>query len=117
MNKHTIHHWNSHQSDRGKNSWMGSQGAHRVYISASGLASGFRLWQQVLQCLASNHFHALYSTPADMFLIESVLNPAAKLPRGIVLPARNRAKLHAQRHADWSKRFDSQYAGPVNQNG
>src|ERR1700737_1978355 len=102
MNRHTIHHWNSHRSDREKNSW-GSDGLARsasVYISASELASGFRLLQQVLQCLASNHFHALYSAPANMFLIESVLNPAAKFPRGIVLPARNRTKLHAQRYAD-----------------
>ena len=69
-----------------------------------------------MQRFASNYFHALYSTPADMLLIKAALNTAAQLPRGIVLSAGNRAKLQPQRHANRPKRFDSEYARAVHQN-
>jgi hypothetical protein len=52
----------------------------------------------------------------DLFLIEAVLNPPAQLPRGVILPPGNRAKLHAQRHAACPKRFDSEDTRPVNKN-
>jgi hypothetical protein len=64
---------------------------------------------------AADQFHELHSAHADMLLIETVLNPSAKLPRSIVLPAGDRAELHAQHDAARPERFDSEHARPVYQ--
>src|ERR1700676_4639844 len=67
-----------------------------IRISPPELASRFRLFQQIIQRFAPNYFHTLHPTPADMFFIKAVLNPAPQLPRGVILPAGNRAQLHPQ---------------------
>jgi hypothetical protein len=75
------------------------------------------LCPQIVWRFAPDYFYTLHSAPADMLLFKAVLNPAAQLASGIVLPAGNRAKLHAQRYAAGTKRFDTQNARPVNENG
>src|ERR1700681_4659928 len=46
-----------------------------IGLSPPELASGFRSFHQIVQRFAPNYFHALHSAPADMLLIEAVLNP------------------------------------------
>jgi hypothetical protein len=46
-----------------------------------------------LQRFASHDFYALHAAPADVVLLEAILNPSAQFPRSIVLAARHGSKL------------------------
>src|SRR5580700_6691515 len=63
--------------------------------SAAG-PSGIRTRGETLECFVPHDLHALHATPANVFLLEAVLNPPAQFTRGIVLAARDGAKLQPQ---------------------
>jgi len=48
-----------------------------------------------------------------MFLLESVLNPAAQFTRGVILPSRDRAKLQPKRRSGRPERIHTQSPWPV----
>ena len=70
---------------------------------------------KALERLVPDNFHALHSAPSNVFLLEAVLNPAAQFARGVILPARDGAKLQPQRCSGRPERFHSQRPRPIHQ--
>ena|ERR1700693_3175873 len=83
---------------------------NKISMSA---ASGIGARGETLERLASHDLHALHPAPSNLFLLETVLNPAAQFTRGVILPPRDCAKLQPQRGSGRPERFHTQRPRPV----